>query len=44
MHYEALLKVIETNSDWFHGVFWWNWVSDDTFNENGWGMCKGDEY
>ncbi len=29
-HYEALLRVVQQNSDWFHGVFWWNWVSDGT--------------
>ena len=33
IHYEALLKVIEKNKDWFRGVFWWNWVTDDAFNE-----------
>jgi len=38
-HFEALLRLIEANSDWFHGVFWWNWVSDDTFNEHEWGQC-----
>ena len=33
MHYEALLRVVLANSDWFHGLFFWNWVTDSAFGE-----------
>merc|ERR1739848_394989 len=33
IHYEALLRVIRDNSEWFHGVFFWNWITDSAFGE-----------
>jgi hypothetical protein len=34
IHSEALLQVLQENSEWFKGVFWWNWVSDSAFGES----------
>lgn len=29
-HYEAVFQAFE-KTDWFQGVFWWNWVTDPAF-------------